>query len=106
MASGGLEESGDASEPPQPSSAVRRGIDLDHPRERHRVIQTVSAVVEYQDVAVRQRSRRMLTRNCRSAELPENFAGRAGDAEHGRGRPVTREEVAVGQLQDTVALSL
>src|SRR5207302_9065583 len=87
-----------------PPDLVRRGIDLDHPRERHRVIQTVSAVVEYQDVAVRQRSRRMMTRNCRSVELPDNFAGRAGDAEQGRGRPVTREKVAVRQLQDTVAL--
>src|SRR5262249_14180996 len=71
---------------------------------RHRVIETVGAVVEDQDVAVLQRGRRMLTRDRWSAELPEGLARLAGDPEDGGGRPVAGEDVPVRQLQSTIAL--
>src|SRR5215472_3395210 len=44
-----------------PGDLVGRRIHLDGPRKRHRVIETVRAVVEDQDVAVLQQSGRMLT---------------------------------------------
>src|SRR5262249_244121 len=88
-----------------PGDLVGRRINLDGPRKRHRVIETVRAVVEDQDVAVVQRSGRMLTRDRWSAELPQDLARLAGDAEAGRGEAVAGEEVTVRQLEDTVPLS-
>jgi hypothetical protein len=38
----------------RPYDLVRRRIDLDHPRKRHRVIETMNSVVENEDVAVSQ----------------------------------------------------
>src|SRR5262245_39745866 len=61
-------------------------------------------VVEYEDVAVRQGRRGMLPSHGRSTELPEDPPGLARDTEHRRGRPVAGKDVAVRQLQDTVAL--
>src|SRR5215510_2038676 len=88
-----------------PYDLVRGRIDLDGPRKRHRVIETMGAVVENQDVAVVQRRRRMLAGDRRRTELPQDLAGLTGDAEHRRGGSVAREDVAVGQLQNAVALS-
>src|SRR5215510_7335426 len=87
-----------------PGDLVGRRIDLDGPRKRYRVIETVRAVVEDQDVAVAQRSGRMLAGDRRSTELPQDLARTAGDAKDGRGGSVAGEDVAVRQLQDTVAL--
>src|SRR5215471_1253527 len=88
-----------------PYDVVRRRVDLDRPRKRHRVIEAVGAVVEDENVAVRQQSRRMLTSDRGGAELPQDLAGLTGDAEHCRRRSVACEDVAVRQLQHTVALS-
>ena len=65
----------------------------------------MGAVVEDQDVAVLQQHRRMLAGDRGSTELPQDFARLSGDAEHRRRGAVAREDVAVRQLQDTVALS-
>src|SRR5262249_9062515 len=88
-----------------PYDLVRGRIDLDGPRKRHRVIKTMGAVVEDQDVAVVQRRRRMLAGDSRRTELPQDLARLAGDAKDGRGGSVTGEDVAVRQLQNAVALS-
>src|SRR6516165_5194350 len=47
-----------------PFDLVCGWIDLDHPRIRHRVIETMRPVIEYQDIAVLQQRRRMLAGNC------------------------------------------
>src|SRR5262245_6080171 len=64
----------------------------------------MNPVVEDQDVAVRQRSWRMLARDRRWAKLPHDFSGLAGDANNSRGRPKAGEKIAVRQLLDTIAL--
>src|SRR5262249_48076126 len=46
----------------------------------------------------------MLPGDGRRAELPQDLARLAGDAEDGRGGPIACEDVTVGQLEDTVAL--
>src|SRR5215831_18568203 len=65
----------------------------------------MSAVVEDQDVAVLQRSGRMLPGHGRGTELPQDLARLPGDADDGRGGSVAGEDVPVRELQDTVALS-
>src|SRR5215468_2232165 len=73
-----------------PYDLVRRWIDLDHPRIRHRVVETVRPIIEYQDVAVLQQRRPMLSGNCGPAEFPDNFSRLAGDANDRGGRPIAR----------------
>jgi hypothetical protein len=48
----------------RPYDLVRRWINLDHPRKRHRVIQTMNSVVENENVAVPQQGWRMLAGEC------------------------------------------
>src|SRR5262249_13199041 len=53
-----------------PYDLVGGRIDLDHPRIRQRVVETMDAVVEYQHVAVRQQSWRVLAGDRRRTKLP------------------------------------
>src|SRR5262249_60029535 len=62
----------------------------------------MDAVIENQDVAVLYRGWRVLTGERRRTELPDDIAGLAVDADDGRCRPVTGEDVAVGQFQDAI----
>src|SRR5262249_25086388 len=87
-----------------PFDLVGRWIDLDHSRKWHRVVETMDAVVEDQDVAVRQQVRRMLARDRRRAELPHDLAGLTRNAENGRGRSIAGEEMAVSELEEAGAL--
>src|SRR5262245_6426427 len=87
-----------------PYNLVCGWIDLDHPRIRHRVIETVRPVIEYQDIAVLQQRWRMLASDRGRAKFPDDFSGLAGDANNRGGRPVAGQDIAVRQLVDTVAL--
>src|SRR5215475_13759014 len=87
-----------------PYNLVCGWIDFDHPRIRHRVIETVRPVIEYQDIAVLQQRWRMLASDRGRAKFPDDFSGLAGDANNRGGRPVAGQDIAVRQLVDTVAL--
>src|SRR5437773_9574033 len=63
----------------------------------------MNSVIEYQDVAVRQRSWRMLARDRRRAKFPHDVSGLAGDANNSGGRPEAGEDIAVRQLLATDA---
>src|SRR6266852_5785858 len=58
----------------RPHDFVRRRIDLDDPPKWQRIVEAVNAVVEDENVAVRQRSRSMLARKYWRAELPDDPA--------------------------------
>src|SRR5207248_11350638 len=67
-----------------PHDLARAWIDLDNARERHRIVVPVRAVVEDQNVAVRQGAGIVLLRQWRTADLPDDVAGRALDPDDGR----------------------
>src|SRR5262245_15445520 len=87
-----------------PCDLVCGWIDLDHSRIRHRIVETVRPVVEYQDVAVLEQRWPMLAGNRRRAEFPDDFSRLAGDANDCGGGAITRQDIAVGQLVYAVAL--
>src|SRR3989442_10740843 len=65
----------------------------------------MNAVVKNQNVAVRQGIRSVLARQRRRAELPDNLAGPAIDADHSRGGPVTDQDIPVRKLEDAIPQS-
>src|SRR5215467_6339248 len=87
-----------------PCDLVCGWIDLDHSRIRHRVVETVRPIIEYQDIAVLEQRWPMLSGNRGRAEFPDDFSRLAGDANDCGGGAITRQDVAVGQLIYAVAL--
>src|SRR5262245_39043186 len=87
-----------------PCDLVCGWIYFDHSRIRHRVVETVRPIIEYQDVAVREQRWPMLSGNLGRTEFPDDFSRLAGDANDCGGGAITRQDVAVGQLVYAVAL--
>src|SRR5437764_337599 len=87
-----------------PHDLARAWIDLDNARERHRIVVPVRAVVEDQNVAVRQGAGIVLLRQWRTADLPDDVAARALDHDDGRDIAKADEDVAVGGLRDRVGM--
>src|SRR5262249_3417733 len=73
-----------------PYDLVRGRIDLDHPRIRHRVIEAVTPVIEYQDIAVLQQRWRMLAGDRGRTKFPDDLSGLARDANDRGGGPIAR----------------
>ena len=73
-----------------PYNLICGWIDLDHPRIRHRVIETVRPVIEYQDIAVIQQRWRMLAGDRGRAKFPDDFSGLARDVNDRGSRPIAR----------------
>src|SRR5262249_54338213 len=87
-----------------PCDLVCGWIYLDHSRIRHRVVETVGPIIEYQDVAVLEQRWPMLSGNLGRTEFPDDFSRLAGDANDCGGGAITRQDVAVGQLVYAVDL--
>src|SRR5215472_8559559 len=87
-----------------PCDLVCGWIDLDHSRIRHRVVETVRPIIEYQDVAVLEQRWPMLSGNRGRTEFPDDFSRLAGDANDCGGGAITRQDVAVEQLVYAVTL--
>src|SRR5215470_18940286 len=76
-----------------PCDLVCGWIDLDHSRIRHRVVETVRPIIEYQDIAVLEQRWPMLSGNHGRAKFPDDFSRLAGDANDCRGGAITRQDV-------------
>src|SRR5262249_58771817 len=87
-----------------PCDLVCGWICLDHSRIRHRGVETVGCIIEYQDVAVLEQRWPMLSGSLGRTEFPDDFSRLAGDANDCGGGAITRQDVAVGQLVYAVAL--
>src|SRR6267378_5006134 len=76
-----------------PHDLVRCRIDLDDPRKWQRIVEAVYAVVEDENVAVRQRSGSVLACKRGKAELPDDPARCSTDANDRRDGPVADENI-------------
>src|ERR1700724_2286869 len=79
-------------------------IDLDDSREGDRAVMAMGAVVEDQDVAVRQGPRVVLLRQGRAVDLPHDVAGGALDHHDRRNVAEADQDIALGGLRDGVAV--